>query len=376
MNAKELREILGARAALKERGVRAAVATLLKVEGSAYRGPGARLLVSEDGESWGFVSGGCVEGDLLEKAREVIRRGEARLVLYDTTAPGDALWGSGLGCNGVVTILVEPAEGAALDPLEFARECLGRGTGLLATLFRADGRGREAVSRLVLYPGGELRSEIDDRDLAAAVEAAARECLATGRTGLIGLPSDGVDLDLLVERLGPPLTLLIIGAGPDARPLAAVASNLGWRAVVVDWREELVRRERFPEAESVLLLRPEELSAALPAAGETAAVLMSHHFPMDADYLERLMGQPFTYLGLLGPKKRAEGLLSELARRGVRPTPDQMRCLHGPVGLDIGAEGPEEIALAVAAEILAESRGAGGGPLRDRAGPLHARAGA
>ncbi len=375
MNAKELREILDARAALKEQGVRAAVATVLKVEGSAYRGPGARLLVSESGESWGFVSGGCVEGDLLEKARDVIRRGEPKVALYDTTAPGDALWGSGLGCNGVVTILIEPAEGAALDPLEFARECLGRGTGVLATLFSADTRGCEGVSRLMLDPGGELRSQIADRALAGTVEAAARECLATGRTGLIRLSSSGGDFDLLVERLGPPLTLLIIGAGADARPLAALASSLGWRAVVVDWREELVRRARFPEAESVLLLRPEDLSAALPAFGETAAVLMSHNFPMDADYLERLMGGPFAYLGLLGPKRRAEGLLSELAGRGVRPSPDQMRRLHGPVGLDIGADGPEEIALAVAAEILAEARGAEGGLLRDRDGPLHARAG-
>jgi xanthine dehydrogenase accessory factor len=212
-------------------------------------------------------------------------------------------------------------------------------------------------------------SDAIDRLFSAEAERAIEE----GFSQVVEVEVEG-DVRAFIEVLQPPPRILVCGAGHDAIPLVRHAAGLGWRVSVADDRETFLTRERFPGAGDFVHTEPEKLFDSAGLDRRTYAVVMTHNFLRDLGYLRSLLGTDVAYIGMLGPRDRLDRLLENLAREGVRPTEEDLRKIHGPAGLDLGAEGPEEIAAAIVAEILAVRRGRAAGFLRDRAGPIHDRA--
>ena len=422
------------RLAVSPPGQACALATLVHVAGSSYRGVGARALALPDGDTIGLISGGCLEGDLLERAGEVLADGRARTVRYDSNAPEDAWLGLGLGCNGVVDVLLERVQATDAAPagrylrlLEQAR-CGGRRSAL-ATVYRSPDAG-EVGARLALVepppaaaaapaasasaatasaggapaasasaattpaaatpaggalgrgvPGGagavaktpEPRPHHFGHLRPALREALTRDLSALldgGRSHSAAYQVEGAAVHVLLELVEPPLALTVCGAGPDAEPLVTLAANLGWVPVVFDHRAAFARPERFPGASRVLTGAREEFAAAVPPRAGEVAVLMTHSYPTDLAYLEQLAARDLRYIGVLGPRRRLQRLLDELGARAPATS-----ALYGPAGLDIGADTPAEIALSIVAEIRAVLAGRGGAPLRERPEPIHSAIG-
>jgi xanthine/CO dehydrogenase XdhC/CoxF family maturation factor len=181
------------------------------------------------------------------------------------------------------------------------------------------------------------------------------------------------EADVLLEYHPSPVSLVVFGGGPDAVPLVRLAKTLGWQVTVVDARVAAASRVRFPEADTVIVCGPEEVRLHVPLTSHSIAVVMTHNYRRDLTLLQMLLPSPVRYLGLLGARARAERLLRDLSRTGLVASPEQLRRIHAPAGLDLGAEGPEEIALAIVAEIKATLACRPAGPLRERSGPIHER---
>jgi xanthine/CO dehydrogenase XdhC/CoxF family maturation factor len=371
---KELRAIVGAFEQARSDGKASALATVVAVCGSAYRRPGARMLITEDGQTTGGVSGGCLERDVFLRAQQVIERGESTLAAYDTTGEDDIEFGVGLGCRGVIRILIEPlARAREPSHLPLVEELLRqRETGVLATVWRVQGQmAARAGSRLLVSRRGTLWDDIGDPQLAARIEEDARAALQALQPAARTYAGAAAQVEVFLEVVRPPVPLVVFGGGPDAGPLVRLAGELGWHVTVVDQRPAAASRARFPGADAVVACRPEHVREQVPLDGETVGVVMTHHYLTDLRLLELLLPSPVRYLGLLGPRSRSERLLAELAQAGIHPTEAERRRLYAPVGLDLGAETAEEIALAILAEIRAVLAGRAGASLRDRRTPIH-----
>ncbi len=367
----ELTDVLAAIESLSARGERLALATIVAVRGSTYRRPGARLLVPEEGAPIGNISGGCLESDVADVARIVMSEGHARVVSFDLTADDEAVWGWGLGCNGAIELFVEPADkavevaGALRMALEEERPIS------VVTVLDSNVAGTEQGDRLLVRPDGTTQGSLGEAALDASAREAAIELLSSERSDVRDL-ADGVRA--FVEVLEPPLRLVICGAGHDAAPLVRAAAALGWSPIVVDDRPAFLTHERLPGAAGfVPLERPGDVATTAPLDERTFAVLMTHNFLRDKDYLRSLLGSPVRVIAMLGPAARTQRLLGELREEGLEIGDRELARIHGPAGIDLGAEGPEEIAAAIVAEIIAIKRGRDGGFLRDRSGPIHER---
>ena len=373
---REIQCILSAFQAIQAAGEAAALATVVNVKGSTYRRPGARMLIMADGRTVGAISGGCLENDVYLQAQSVMESGDAILVTYDAITNEDTLWGLGLGCNGMVQVLIEPLNTpSGRHPLALMAECLAqKQSGILITVFNA-----EAVSTiqvgdwLMLYPDYSVNHRLRDQDLLACAIADAQTALRDrqSRVKTYDLPTGRIDV--LIEWIQPITPLLIFGAGQDAKPLAQFAKALGWRAILIDRRATHATSARFPMVDEIILANPEDGLSRLPLDAHAAAVVMTHNYWDDREILKALLPSPIRYLGMLGPKHRTEHLLQDLLEAGNVYTSDQLSRLYAPVGLDIGADTPEEIALAIVAEIQAVLANCSGGQLRDRKGPIHPR---
>jgi xanthine dehydrogenase accessory factor len=339
----ELEAILEAAAACDARGEPYALATVVQVRGSSYRRPGARLLVPAEGAAVGVISGGCLEAEAARLARQAMTDDIPILLTIDHSAEGDELWGSGLGCRGVIDLLAEPPSMASETVAAIvAAQAGGTGVCLLTGL---DGE----------------RQRLTEHEAEALGERGAL-AVGRGRPTLIG--------EAVLDPILPPTHLVVCSAGPDALPLVEAARRLGWRVTVADPRRRLLSSVRVPEV-AVSDAPPAEAGAAIGVDGHSVVVLMSHDYVRDADYLAGMLGRHAAYLGILGPRERTERLLGELDQRGLRLSDEDGTALHAPAGLDIGADGPEEVAASVIAEILAVLHGHAGGPLRARSGPIH-----
>ena len=348
-----------------------ALATVVEVLGSAYRRPGARMLVTEDGELTGAISGGCLEGDARQRARQAIFRGEPALVTYDTRDEDDPRHGLGPGCQGVVRILLEPLDFAAPDnPVELLRGFARHPEpAVLATVFETDASGLRAAvgQRVLLSATGMLRGTAL---LAAPLAEAARATLTQGVSQVLGIETNAGPVRALLEVLVPPLRLVVYGAGNDAQPLVHLAASLGWHSTVLDGRPNLATTARFPAAAEVRVVPVGELEKQEPDAG-AYHVLLSHNYAYDLAALQMLLPSPAPYIGLLGPRAKATRLLEELNLSEAEAAEVLQNCLHSPIGLDLGSETPEEIALAIVAEIQATRHQRNGRPLRERVGTVH-----
>jgi xanthine dehydrogenase accessory factor len=373
VNLSETAAVLASASSWRRENRSMALATIVAVSGSTYRRPGARLLVPERGDAVGNLSGGCLEGEVEALARDVMVDGGARLQLYDLTADDEVVWGWGLGCNGAIEVFIEPAERAAeiADALRSAIES-ERSIGV-ATVLESSVTGVDQGARLVVDDEGRRSGSIAVPEVADTLSSVLEEAMphATATTRRLAL-ADG-ELRVFVEVFEPPLRLLVCGAGHDAIPLVRLASALGWRTAVVDDRDAFLSPERFPSAGEFIHCRPEETAARARVDARTYVVVMSHNYLRDKDYLRSVLTTDAPYVGMLGPRGRTQRLLDELAGEGVALDAAGTERIHGPAGLDAGAEGPEEIAAAIVAEVLAVSRSRGAGFLRDKPGSIHER---
>lgn len=365
------------------RGERCALATVVSVEGSSYRRPGARMLVCEGGASTGTISAGCLESDVIEHAIRVIKAGEIKLVEYNTTSTSDEMaWGLGLGCNGVVRVLVEPLATSSLYIEALRRSCEANAApAWVATVYQHTPSESSPVSagikvgaRLLIKDNGSTGSERLSLPLAVMLESELR-MLSGGEVASATrvYEMDGSAVKVFIEPLLPPVPLVVFGAGHDALPIVELARGLGWQTEIVDPKARPISLSRFSMADRVTLSRPEEICEQVTITPRTLTLLMSHNYSQDLELLRFLLASPARYIGIMGPRDRTERMLSELE------SVEDLYCLeeaslgrvYSPVGLDIGSNSSAEIALSIIAEMRAVLDGRRGGSLRERRGSIH-----
>ena len=361
---KELQLILKTLAERKDE--RMILATVVDVKGSGYRRAGARMLIDANGYSIGTVSGGCLEADVFERAKRVLQTGAATVVTYDTMRDENSVFGLGMGCRGIIRVLLEAVTSTSDFIIHAADNLNERRTFAVGTLIDTTDTNLLIGGRLFFDESGVVFSDFDSvrmREINNSVRRAFTDCAPDLETFDFG--------EVFVEVIKPPLNLLLFGAGFDAPPVVRFAKELGWRVTVIDHRAAFANRERLPEADEIIVSRSEGLSDGLFTDENSAAVVMTHNYERDREILHRLLNSSCRYVGALGPKKRTENLIQELRDAG-RPF-DETRAtqIHAPIGLDIGAETPEEIALAVVAEIKAAFSMRRGGFLRERRGAIN-----
>ncbi len=300
---KEIKEILTAIDAFAD-GEKAILATVIDVQGSGYRLPGARMLMLANGGTFGTVSGGCLEADVLERARKVLANNEAEIFTYDTTGDENSVFSMNMGCRGIIRIRLEP---------------ICKDSPVIA----------------------KMRAAYYDRE-----------------------PS---------EDFETPVAVMLFGAGADAVPFARIASELGWQVTVHDHRPAFLTADRFPSAQKLVLQAVDQPPGEIIVDRRTAAVIMTHNYSRDRFILSALLGSDVFYVGALGPKSRTQQILDEISASGITFTDEQLARLFAPIGLDIGADTPESIALSIIGEIQSVLRTRVGGHLRDRQGSIYDR---
>ncbi|MEO5903649.1 MAG: XdhC family protein [Gemmatimonadaceae bacterium] len=372
------RAIVDALNACGKAGDSVVLATVVRVTGSSYGGVGARMVVRIDGSTVGIVSGGCLETDLAEQARKVHETRNARVVTYDTRADDDAAWGLGLGCNGLIDVLLEPltsTQARAVAAL-LSRALHKDSRSVLATVIGIGefGNGSPGVGAHALLTSDAVKTIGDwgDGSILDRAKASTDDALAAGRRGLI---TEVESVQVAFEVVTPAVPLVICGSGPDAVPLVRFATQLGWDVTVVDHRPVAhAPVDRFPEAKVVECADSSKLKESVALTPHTASVVMSHHYARDLEYVRSLLESGVAYIGILGPQARTERMFAEIAAMNANSAPSR-NSVFGPIGLDLGGDGPDAIALSVIAEVSAVTSGRGSGHLRDRNAPLHEPAG-
>jgi xanthine dehydrogenase accessory factor len=366
---KELKQIVEAYDRAVTSGQRAALATVIKVEGSSYRQPGARMLVTEDGSLTGAISGGCLEGDAMRKALLVIARNKPMVFTYDTSDENSGLITVGLGCNGIVHILFEPLEPGKPNAIDLIRDLPGRrNRTVLLTLFSMEDPHAPAATYLSLNEQRHTEGSLPQSFPTDVIMQAGLDALAQGNS-LIRHFRAASDWSVLADLVTPPVSLIIAGAGNDVMPVVRIADVLGWQTSVLDGRPSHATCRRFPEATQVVVADALHALAGLPLDDHTAVLLMTHNYQYDLALLEQLIDSKVPYIGVLGPKTKAARLISDLPRE--KQLPVFLDKVYGPVGLDLGAETSDEIALSIIAEVKAVLAGKNGSPLRAKSAPIH-----
>ena len=359
-----MKELLEICAVLKTlNGEPCALATIVKVTGSAYRCPGARMLILPNGETWGMISGGCLDHDVVSQAQRVTATGKSLMVRYDSTSNDEVVFGTGLGCNGVVDVFIEPVTESfrsafvhAVESVQKSRQC-----GAIATVVSTEGSMKGQHGYLTAN-GWSAKDTLQ-----TILETHVSEVPQTGLFTVTNILSES---KIFVQTLLPPVQLIIFGGWLDVVPLLRMAREIGFQTTVVNSHQTTAARQMFQEADAVLA-SPSDALAKIHCDERTVAVLMNHHFERDQEALMALTEVALPFIGLLGPAKRRQRLLEAIRNEGVSLNEEFENTLHGPAGLDIGAKTPEEIALSIMAEILGVLSGRDAKPIRDRLTPLH-----
>lgn len=349
-----------------------ALATVVKVRGSSYRSPGARMLITDDGKWVGSISGGCLEGDALRKARKVMTDRVPLTVTYDTSEDSNQNLGIGLGCNGIIDVLIEPIDPASpYDPIKLferllaAQEPAGIATVFSNTLYQAEKLMINGNHEIILPFSNDRLSKLVLPDLGSVFTSKKSEA----RRYIF----EETEVDVFVELVQPAVSLLIFGGGFDARPVSHLAKSIGWNVTVTDECVAHIAPVFFPTADKLSLCNRRYIERDFNVTPFTACVLMSHNYEYDRDVLRTLLKSPAPYIGILGPRKRFEKMISEFAAEGIDLSGDDLHRIHSPIGLDIGAEAPDEIALSIISEIQGKFANRSGGFLKYRNSPIHQR---
>lgn len=367
---KELQSIITAYEKSKSQNQNTALATVVKVDGSAYRRPGARMLVTEDGQLTGAISGGCLEGDALRKAQAVIFQQKSMLVTYDTTDEDDQKFGIGLGCNGIIQVLIEPIDSEDdSNPVELLKIALeNRIPSVIITIFSLKHSRAEQVGTKVLW------KESQSIGKAKSLDSNLWESIQVELSNL-DFPNNTIksypeldEISVFYESIKPVIRLLLFGAGNDTVPIAKMADLLGWELILIDGRKTHATTQRFPTANTIVISPAEEAVDQLESDSNTVALLMTHNFEYEVVVLQQLLILHLPYIGILGPRKKGLKLIERLELKGIQVSTSN---IYSPMGLDIGAEGSEEIALSALAEIKAVLSKKQPIFLREKEGPIH-----
>lgn len=368
---KEINDIIRAYRRVEAEGIKTALATVVKVTGSSYRQPGARMLVTEDGQLTGAISGGCLEGDALKKALLAIQQQQNKLVTYDTSNDEDADFGVQLGCNGIVHILFEPINSADKhNPLKILEKIVDkREDAVLVCLFSLTRGGGAQPGTVLLYRKDEHTASRDGLDF---LLGDIRKMFENKATRIKSITYEGENSEALIEYIAPAVSLIIAGAGNDVKPLTEIASVMGWEVTVGEGRPAHATPRRFPSAKAVKVTTAEDFMNDMVIDDHTFFVLMTHNYRYDLTVLRDLLTYSNSrYIGILGPKTKLNRMIDDLAAEGFTVTPQHLERMYGPVGLDIGAETSEEIALSIISEIKAVLEGRKGSSLRYKADKIH-----
>jgi xanthine dehydrogenase accessory factor len=358
MDRRETERLLESIAAARAAGERVALATVVRVRGSAYRREGTRMFVRQDGTYECALSGGCLEPAVAEAARRVIATGVPVTATYDLAE--DSIWGLGIGCSGAVDIRIERVEDDAVTNEWLA--VLQRGApAVLVTPLAGSGR-------LIVRATGDIIGALTDPVVEREAVTCARERLSASN------PQSGLDElgggDVFFEVSSPPPSLVVFGAGYDSVPLVTHAWTLGFAVTVVDAREAYLSADRFPGA-TLISAHYSRFAEAVTLDARTIVLVMNHHIERDRQSLRFALDSEAAYIGVLGPRSRYQKLLDGLAAEGYVPNPARLTAVRSPVGLSLGAETPEEVALSILSEILAVRRGFEGGSLSGLTSSLH-----
>jgi xanthine dehydrogenase accessory factor len=370
---KEISDILTEYKKIRAAGKKVALATVVRVEGSSYRQPGARMLISEEGNLTGAISGGCLEGDAMRKSLLVIARGKPMLVTYDTTDEDDATLGIGLGCSGIIHILIEPIdEENPENPIRLLENMVSkRQKCVLATFFTFTERQELQFGTCLAYTdSGKISGSMPALIKKHEVISAMKQALAGGGSVIHNETGEVPEVSILMDVINPAVHLVIAGAGNDIMPVTKIAGVLGWQVTVLDGRPFYATCARFPDVHEVLVTDASEALSKITTDENTVFVLMTHNYNYDLALFEQLVRKEIPYIGVLGPKKKFNRLMEELL---LHAGLDEIRTdnLYSPAGLDIGAETAEEIALSVIAEIKAVLSKKHGQSLREKTEPIH-----
>ena len=312
---KELLQIIKAYDTALHTGKKSAMAAVVHVDGSSYRRPGARMMVTDEGELIGAISGGCLEGDALRKAMLVLSQQQSKLITYDTSDEGDATIGIQLGCEGVIQVLFEPIDpGNKNNPIQLLRKAVAlRQQSVLVTLFSLqDKKNKQPGTCLLMEANGNISGEIPYAELQDAVMEDVQLVMQQQTSLFKNYEYKNISVTAFIEFLQPPVSLVVVGAGNDAIPMMQIADTLGWEVRVVDGRGTHAKPERFTAACQVLVSKPEKVLEQLAIDSQTVFVMMTHNYNYDLAMLKVLLQRKVIYIGMLGPKKKLERMLDEL----------------------------------------------------------------
>lgn len=374
---KELQEIIKKYDVASQKNIKSALVTVVHLDGSSYRRPGARMLVNDDGRITGAISGGCLEGDALKKALFAISEQKNTLFTYDTSKEDDSEMGIHLGCEGLIQVLFESIDSEKEEnPIQLLSKALAvRQKAVLVTLF--DLNNNQNVQHgtcLLLEENGTLSGKIPLQQFEDVVLKDITDVMQNGESVFKQYKSGDVSVTAFFEFLHPPVSLVVLGAGNDAIPLMKFADVLGWDFRIVDRRDTHANKERYPTASQILVANPDVALEHLAYDNRTFFVLVTHSYKCDYYMLKSLCAAAVPYIGILGPKKKLHRMLEEIQHNeGIHLNDDKVATIYGPTGLDIGAETPEEIALSIIAEIQAVLTGKMGGMLKTKNEVIHSR---
>ncbi len=354
----------------KRKAGTAALATVVNVEGSSYRRTGARMLMFEDGTWKGGISGGCLEKDVLKNAKLVMLEGKARIIRYDTNQDSPDNIGVGLGCNGIIDILISPIKaGHERNPLEVLKDCTAsRQSNLLITVIKNDSSIRWEAGEMFriedvqnfIQKSGSFKKRFEED---------VKTVLTKGKTQILDYQLNKAgSFSLLLEVLSPNIHFIIIGNNYDIYPMTDLAAVLGWNISLV---ANPMKLDKSIFRKGKIYPSQNGQTPEIKTDAHTAVILMSHDYATDLRNLKYFLHSEVGYIGILGPKKRGEQLFNDLKKENITATEEQFNRIFTPTGLDIGANTPEEIALSVLSEIRAFFANRQGGYLRKRSGSIH-----
>jgi xanthine dehydrogenase accessory factor len=351
---------------------KAALATIVKVRGSSYRSPGARMLITDDGRWVGSISGGCLEGDALRKARQVMADNKPMTVTYDTREESNQNLGIGLGCNGVIDVLIEPlTANDDKNPVQlFGRFAESIQPMAMATVFSGPhGTGEKELLSL----DHQKISTFTNPHLSEKVRLDLFAVFTSKKSEAKSYKIDQAEFEVFIELIQPCVSLILFGGGFDARPVSELAKSLGWNVSVTDECVAHIAPIFFPTADKLSLCQREFIDRDFNITPYTACVLMSHNYEYDRDVLKKLIKTETPYIGILGPRKRFDKMQMEFSNQNIQLSAEDYLRIHSPIGLDIGAEAPDEIAVSIIAEIQSKFTNRSGGFLKYHPGPIHQR---
>jgi xanthine dehydrogenase accessory factor len=371
---KEIKAIISAYQKLDKSSVRAALATVVRVEGSSYRRTGARMLVTDDGVWVGGISGGCLEGDALKRARMAIAKSESSLVTYDTTDDDAYQIGVGLGCNGIIDVLFTPLEFQNKNnPVEVLMSCVAtnRQTHILITIAGLDGDWTDIkAGDVIQYRGSESLGIFASSEIEKQLQEQIARQIESSKSGplQVELP-DGRKLSVFIEILLPEIHIVLMGHQYDIYPLARLIKEVGWRVTMVS--NPLKINSKLSDTVDAIF-GYDKLND-IQIDRYTAIVLMAHDYKTDKINLPKALNTEAFYVGMLGPRMRSEKIFTELNQENIPLSDKDMDRIFAPAGLDIGAISPEEIALSIISEIKTVFSKRAGGFLKLRHAPIHER---